>query len=353
MNNEKKEKTVYRAAASVWILCIGLFIFLGVKYLLPAILPFIFAWAIAFVTRRPADFISESCGIRRVFIRPILSVLLMLAAVGGGVSALIRLSTEAWQLFTDLGESGELAAFVGVVLDPIRGMLEDLGIPEELESGLADAVAGAFSGLVGRLAGIVTAVVSGLPRLILFIVITAISSVYFSIDLERINSAVLSVLPERARCSVSRIRTAVSAVAVKYIRSYFILMVITFAVILIGLMLMRIRYALLMAFIISLLDALPVIGIGIILVPWGIWSLITGEMGIGIGLLILYAVSAIVRQIAEPRIVGKSLGIHPLVTILLMYVGYTLFGLAGLIFLPVASALITTVIGKDNTAEVE
>ena len=130
-------------------------------------------------------------------------------------------------------------------------------------------------------------------------------------------------------------------------------MVITFAVILIGLMLMRIRYALLMAFIISLLDALPVIGIGIILVPWGIWSLITGEMGIGIGLLILYAVSAIVRQIAEPRIVGKSLGIHPLVTILLMYVGYTLFGLAGLIFLPVASALITTVIGKDNTAEVE
>ncbi|MBE6635200.1 MAG: sporulation integral membrane protein YtvI [Ruminococcaceae bacterium] len=351
--NDKREKTVYRAAACVLALCIGIFALLGVKYLLPAVLPFLFAWGIAFATRKPADFISNKCGISRAFVRPILSVLLMLITVGGGISALIRISTEAWQLFSELGESGELAAIAELLLDPLGAILEDLGIPDGLKDGLADAMSGIFTGIVGKVAGIVTSIVSALPKIILFIVITAISAAYFSIDLERINNVVLSVLPDKASEFVKRMKSRLSLIAVKYVRSYFILMVITFSVILIGLMLMRVRYALLMAFIIALLDALPVIGIGIVLVPWGIWSLIVGKTGLGIGLLVLYAASAIIRQVAEPRIVGKSLGIHPLLTLLFMYVGYTLFGIAGLIFLPAAAVIITTTFGKDDAAEIK
>ena len=171
----------------------------------------------------------------------------------------------------------------------------------------------------------------------LFLLVSAISTVYFSIDFENIEDTMIATLPQKIRSYVVDFgKNAVLSLG-KYVKSYFFIMLLTFAMMLFGLTVIGVRYAWLLAFIIAVLDLLPVLGIGIILVPWALFSFISGNGGFGISLLVLYGAATLVRQIVEPKIVGKSLGIHPLLTLVLMYIGYTLLGVFGLVFLPLSA----------------
>ena len=122
--------------------------------------------------------------------------------------------------------------------------------------------------------------------------------------------------------------------------SYLLLMLLTFAMMLAGLLILGVRYALVIALVIAAVDILPVLGIGIILLPWGFLEIILGNAGLGIGLLVLFALATVVRQIAEPKIVGKGLGIHPLLSLFLIYAGYSLFGFFGMVLLPMVGAVL-------------
>ena len=92
-----------------------------------------------------------------------------------------------------------------------------------------------------------------------------------------------------------------------------------------------------LAFLIALADLLPVIGVGTILIPWGIVMLLQKNFYLGFGLLILYLVISLIRQVAEPKVLGKSLGLHPLLTLFATYVGFSLFGLLGMILAPIVA----------------
>ena len=96
-----------------------------------------------------------------------------------------------------------------------------------------------------------------------------------------------------------------------------------------------------MATVIAVVDLLPVFGTGTVLVPWALVSLLLGQYPLGSGLLILYGVSLIVRQVAEPRLVGASLGLHPLASFAAMFVGYRLFGIVGLLLGPAVALSVT------------
>ena len=113
-------------------------------------------------------------------------------------------------------------------------------------------------------------------------------------------------------------------------------MFIIFAELTVGFISLRIEYAGILALIVALIDMLPILGVGTVLIPWGIADIIMGEYALGAALLILYAVIALVRNLIEPRIVGKSLGLHPLATLMSMYIGLKLFGFAGMIMVPIA-----------------
>ena len=88
------------------------------------------------------------------------------------------------------------------------------------------------------------------------------------------------------------------------------------------------------------------------LVPWSILSFLMGNAARGVGLLVLLGAHEIMRQIAEPRILGKSLGVHPLVTLMLLYAGYSLFGFIGLLLVPAIGVLLSALFNKKNTTEV-
>ena len=95
-----------------------------------------------------------------------------------------------------------------------------------------------------------------------------------------------------------------------------------------------------LALVTASLDVLPVLGVGTVLVPYALFSMATGDVFRGVGLLVLYGVVTVVRQIAEPHLVGKSLGVHPLLNLASVYAGASFFGVTGVIFMPITVVIL-------------
>ncbi|MBQ9151486.1 MAG: AI-2E family transporter, partial [Clostridia bacterium] len=123
---------------------------------------------------------------------------------------------------------------------------------------------------------------------------------------------------------------------------------LTFCLSFIGLALLRVPYAFILALLLAVVDLLPLLGTGIILIPWALVCLLLGQVKLGIGLLVLYAVATLVRQILEPKLIGDGLGLHPLVSLLSMYAGLRLFGVWGMILAPLVAAGVRAVVGADR-----
>ena len=128
-------------------------------------------------------------------------------------------------------------------------------------------------------------------------------------------------------------------------------MMITFSLLFIGFLVLKVRYALILSALFALIDFLPVLGVGTLLIPWGAFELIRGNYTLAIGLIVMYAVIAVVRQVTEPKIIGANFGIHPLLTLFSMYLGLSLFGFTGMILGPVAAVTAKGVFSVDKKSE--
>ena len=124
------------------------------------------------------------------------------------------------------------------------------------------------------------------------------------------------------------------------IRSYALIMSITFVELALGLTLIGVEHSLLIACLIAVFDILPVLGTGGIMIPWTIITAITGDHKLALGLLIVYLAITVIRNIIEPKIVGSQIGLHPVVTLVSMFVGAQLFGVLGLFGFPIGLSLL-------------
>ena len=323
--------------------------YVGAKYLLTLLLPFFIAWSVAFVMRPPTVYLSSRLHVSVRILRPVLTLLalaVILFLLGGTV---YLVAVEVWGIVSELGEGEALGSFIssfgaGELLSPLLG---------SLGSTVEEGIAGAVSTLVSRLFDALSSLAASLPRVLLFVVITLIATLYFSLDLERINAAVLSVVPRSWGRALVRFKDGMLSAVGRYLRSYLLLFLITFGTVLVGLTLLGVRYALLTSLLTAFLDLLPVIGIGAVLLPMAAVKLAMGETLTGVGLIVLFLLATLVRELAEPRILGKSLGLHPLAALIVLYVGYSLFGLSGILLVPVITALVGLYFNKKKSPEVD
>ena len=167
-------------------------------------------------------------------------------------------------------------------------------------------------------------------------------------DKNIIVSFLKSTLNKNVYDSLIKAKRTTFSVAGKYLKAQLLMVFTTFLLLLIGFFILNVEYALLLAFLISLVDAIPILGTGTILIPWAVISLISKKSALGWGLLSLYGVCALTRQIAEPKIIGNKLGIHPLISIISIYVGVQLFGLWGLIIGPISAVLLKNLLPAKN-----
>lgn len=178
------------------------------------------------------------------------------------------------------------------------------------------------------------------PRFLLNLLITVIATIFLTVDFPKVKEFVMRQLSVRWRDLLHYARVQLGRTLWSYTRSYAMILMITFAEIAIGLTILGVKNAVGIAVAVAIFDVLPVVGSGLILIPWTVFTLISGDLVTGIGLGTLYVVVLVVRQIVEPKIVGDRVGLHPLVTLLSMVLGSYLFGGIGLLGLPITVALI-------------
>lgn len=187
---------------------------------------------------------------------------------------------------------------------------------------------------------IVTKLISNFPLYLISVIFTIVLSVFISVEYYNITAFIKRQLPEKFNSTFQEARVFLTGTLWKMIKSYIIILFITFIEILTGLSLLKVNYALPIAAIVAVLDIMPVIGTGGIIIPWAIIELFLKNYKLGVGLLLLYLTVTVVRNIVEPRIVGHQIGLHPIITITVMYAGLRLFGFFGLLVAPLIAILV-------------
>ena len=345
MDNERLRRYAYLSVVSFFILLSFIII---IKYALVPLLPFLIAWGIAFLVRPVAVCISKRLKLPRRAVSGALALFSTLLFLGVLLFIVWLLLRQMWGLLSGLIDGGGFDELLSVVMS--EGALGKLF--GSLGESVAQTLYSIAASLLSSLASIISGWVRVVPKVVLFIIITVVASVYFSVDLEGINAAIKAVIPKSTAARLIKFKDGFISFGLKYLRAYLILMSVSFVVVLLGLTLLKVKYALLLALVIAMLDVLPVIGVGTVIIPWSVFCFAIGRGGLGAGLLVLLLVHEIVRQVIEPKILGKSLGIHPLITLILLYVGLAVFGVTGLLLVPVVCVVLDILAGKNHTAKV-
>ena len=193
-----------------------------------------------------------------------------------------------------------------------------------------------------------------MPAAFIFVTVTLLACYYFTADDGRLGRGVSAffsrLTPAPLRDRLPPIGRRLRRLGRQYLRACLLLGLLTFCLSFIGLAILRIPYAFILALLLATVDLLPLLGTGIILIPWAVICLILGQVKLGIGLLVLYGVTTLVRQILEPKLIGDGLGIHPLLSLFSMYAGLRLFGVWGMILAPLVTAGVRAVFGADRDA---
>ena len=356
--------TDYRRAANITIIVAGVVLaaWIFLRYAVSALMPFLLAAVISALVSPMSEWISKKTRIPKKLTSAVVLILLFSLISALLYLAISRLIGELGDLLARLSEDPELIGnTLSSLVDRVTGngshfsflqsvfeseSLKSLGI--DLSGLLQNAVGSLISSLTSALPVAAISLIKGIPSWILFVIVLLIAAYYFSSDGESVGRGISSVLPTKWRARLPMIKEKFKRTVTGYVKAYLLLMLLTFLEMMIGLTILGVEYAFIMAIVISVVDVLPILGAGTVLVPWAIFACLTSNTPLGVGLLILYAVTLVIRQIAEPRIVGSTLGIHPLATLASVYLGLRLIGFIGIFIGPMAAMLLREMFVKEE-----
>ena len=334
-------------------------LFLLLKFALPALLPVLFGWLFSLICIPIANKISRKSASGQRFIRGfvcILIIILLFSLIGLCARRLAlelseyigKLSDDPQMLESALNDIIQKAEDSKILrgVEKIASRLDEYA--EKADSIILNVIEKLLSGLTSYISGMAKTAILGIPTAFLFLITFIISAYYFCTDQEKIYSFLSSLVPDSAKTFLKKIKKNLTGSLLSYLKASLILLLITFSEMFIGLSFLRVRYALLISILVAIVDFLPILGTGIILIPWAIYCFIVSESGLGIGLILLFIVVTIVRRMLEPKILAQKMGVQPLCMISSLYVGLHLFGGAGLILAPLICASIGCLIAKSN-----
>lgn len=336
MNLEQKKKFLINFAYWTILILLGLAV---IRYILPISLPFVFGFLFAYLIVA----LSDKIGCRKRGIR----VLLAIAFYGiiGGVVGLLTY----WLIFVIREGAAMLPALYNGHLLPalndfvawadaaFKGMdPEILSMLQNLSKSILEGLGKLMSFLSKGLVSLVSGAASGVPATVLSIIVMIFSTLFVVMDAERIRDFARANLPAGCKAVCYQVRDYLTGTLLVVIKSYLAIMLVTFIELTLLFLIFGIANPVVKASLIAVLDILPLLGTGGILIPWAIISMVAGSVGKGIKLLIIYGIVTVVRQYIEPRIVGTQLGLHPVISLVSMFLGLRLFGFLGMFGLPLA-----------------
>lgn len=330
-----------------YFVIIAALIFVIVKYAVPLLMPFILALLVAIFLQVPVRFMHRKTRIKKKLCALICAILFFVALAAfiswGGIELVTgahKLVINLPQFFTDTVEPMLLDVFNKLETLKVWNELNLMDLFRNLEAQIMDALAGLAASISTKAIAMVTGFAASLPMLFIKTVLFLVSTVFITMDYDRIMGFVVHQMNDRVREIFEETKSYMVNVLFVVIRSYLIIMSITFVELSIGLSIIKIDYAILIALCIAIFDILPVLGTGGVMIPWTVISIVLGNYWLALKLFILYVIITIVRNIIEPKIVGGQLGLHPIVTLSSMFAGLQVLGGLGLFGFPIGLSLI-------------
>lgn len=344
----------------VFVMAIIGLVYVFFKYCFVIAAPFLLSFFFAVILQRPLGWLDKKTKNKMHSFWSIVLVLLCVAIILGPVISIIAaLFREIGNFISFLGEQlNDLPNFLVTLQNEILKAIKFL--PDSIYTSVSENITQFFgnlindfdvsklginmssitSGLSNGISGVYS-VVKNIPSILISVVIGVIAWILFTKDYKKVVKFIKLQLPDKHKNLLSETKKIFSSTILKMCRAYGLIMFITFCENFLGLTILNLigvmknSYVFVIAICIAVFDILPVAGSGGILIPWSLIALVTGNVGQCVGLLILYAVITVIRQYIEPKIVGDSLGVNPLVTLAGLYFGLKLFGFMGMFIVPI------------------
>lgn len=313
------------------------------KYALVWVAPFLLAFVFSRIIDPPVSFFEKKLHCPR----PLASILFTLIIYGTiGVllyfssAKLIQYLVNLFYRLKDLDVNAFIASFNETLSTTLSRFPESIQtfIYSNADDWISSLVS-SLKNLISPLVSFTADIASVFPSTLIFIIASIASTYFISADYYTIKTKLLNLLSDKWRLRLRETKKQISKTFLSYVLAMLLLLLVTFAELSIAFAILRVKNPILIAALVAIIDALPILGTGWVLLPWAIVSILSGNYLFAIGLAVVYGVVVIVRNFIEPKIVGDNIGLHPLATLMAMYVGIKLFGIIGM-FLPIPIALI-------------
>ncbi len=306
-------------------------------WLLRFFMPFVIGWIIAMIANPLVHLFEQKIKIRRKAGSAIVIIAVLAGVILLGYFLVARLVTEGAAFLSDLPELWE---DVEGVLDTVMQNLSDvyarfpLTVQENITR-ITENMGETISSVINELsAPTVTAVgniAKNIPSVIVSVIMCLLSSYFFVAERERIDAFLRRHLPEGIRSKFRIMSSSLTGAVGGYFVAQFRIEIVIYFVLFIGLLILRVSYSFLIAFLIALLDFIPVFGTGAVLWPWALVELLAGNFKMALGLMIIWGVSQLIRQVIQPKFVGDSIGMPAIPTLFLLFIGYRIGSVIGMI----------------------
>lgn len=308
-----------------------------IKYALPVLAPFLVAAAVALVNEPVVELLEK----RARLPRKLASLISLIASIAIISTALVFCTSEIYDELNKLKDN--IASYIKTVSVSLSDyMSQASAYYKSLPWGISDIIDRNISGMTAAVENSVTDItsyllntLSSVPSAALFILVTILASYFMSSDRREIRGFIYSQLPEGWSKSFPRIKHNAFTVVVGYVKAQLILMLLTFAEMCTGLLVIGSDYVLILSLLVALADAVPVLGTGLVMIPWIILELITGNVPMAFYIAILYASGLLIRYLVRPRIFHEKILLRPIYLLLAMYLGFYIFGIAGAVLAPI------------------
>lgn len=333
-------------------LFVFLAIVLAIVFVVPRVfkffMPFVIGWILAMLANPIVKFMESHLKIVRkhstvmVIIGALTIVILIIYIAGVNV----------------VRQVGNLVADIPQIIESVQGDWNDIQknmsvvynkLPDNIQDSMANGyenLVDSFSGMVGKL-GVPTVNAVGsfaqnIPSALISTIMTILSSYFFIADKERVDGILKKYTPKSIKKYILMIWKEFKRIVGGYFAAQIKIMGIVMVLLFLGFLILKVKYAILLAVLIAFLDMLPFFGTGTALGPWAVFKLLSGDYTLAIGLVVIYGITQLVRQLIQAKIVGDTIGLDPLATLFFMYIGYKLMGVLGMIIaIPTGMILIS------------
>lgn len=329
-------------------------LYFALKLCLNYLLPFVIGTVIAILIQKPALIISRRIKLKHgtvalIMVISVYLILLMLLFLVGS-----RIYIASANIYEKIPQyAGNIKDTADSLLTRTEQMLSKISgeFGEYITGAIKNTVSSIAEKLVGYVSELFAGVVSGAPGFVLSLIVTVISGCYIAKDFDAFKRIVGYALNDEQLKKINTLKRITVNNVFKIVKGYILLSISAFVVVLAGLFILGVKGAAKMALITALVDFLPVFGSGTVLIPWAVFSFVKGDTALFIGLIVIYATVTVVRNILEPKIMGKQVGLHPLLTLFSLFLGLKIFGVLGMFILPLIVTVAYKYMEEKVTAE--